>query len=292
MIHRTDMVIVTCATALALGTTLFFSIASPMLKRPKALRAENPTELSSVIPLEEKEAPQESRPWAAPVDQRESAGWIYDLFTPPEIFYDADANRFRVTPPTTAFAATIDADIARIGAGIRLVEVQRPEFPLQLIGFVGSGQDAAGLFQNAASGETFLGRDGMLVRGLNLLVEKFEVSLRPVLVPDSMTTDRLVATASVREQSTGDITNLTTLARSCGREAIAVVATENQSLIKTHLKVGDRIDLDGRSLSVKAVQVSPPTLVLSWQSDGTANEAVRIFHVEGKSLGNLVDSAR
>jgi len=244
MIRRTDLVVVTCAAVFAVSTTVFFSFASSTQKRPKAPRAEPSKNVTSVVPLKEKEPPQERCPWAAPIDQRKSAGWIYDLFTPPEIFYDADANRFTVTPPTTTFSEAIDPAIARIGSGIRLVEVQRPEFPLQLIGFVGKGREAAGLFQNVSSGETFLGRDGMIVRGLNLLVEKFEVGLRPVLVPDSMTTDRPIARASVREQSTGDITILTTLARCCDREAIAVIVTENEDVAPTHLKVGDRIELE------------------------------------------------
>src|SRR4051812_43494420 len=37
--------------------------------------------------------------WSQPVAQSRSRDWIYDAFTPPEIFYNARSKHFTVKPP-------------------------------------------------------------------------------------------------------------------------------------------------------------------------------------------------
>ena len=37
--------------------------------------------------------------WAKPAAQSEGGGWVYEVFTPPVIYYNAAARSFAVTPP-------------------------------------------------------------------------------------------------------------------------------------------------------------------------------------------------
>src|SRR5262245_56034292 len=59
--------------------------------------------------------------WAPPVAQTRGREWIYDTFTPPEIFYNPRSKRFTVKPPS----ALLD-DEGLDQFGIELVAV-RPE---------------------------------------------------------------------------------------------------------------------------------------------------------------------
>src|SRR5262245_28566156 len=89
--------------------------------------------------------------WGAPVAQTRGREWIYDAFTPPEIFYNSRSKQFTVKPPSSL----VEED-ALESFGIELVAVQPEPFRLQLIGYVGGEGSWKGMFQNVASGEVFL----------------------------------------------------------------------------------------------------------------------------------------
>src|SRR3954470_5543521 len=98
--------------------------------------------------------PIKTETWAPPVAQTRGRDWIYDAFTPPEIFYNARSKQFTVKPPSSLQEEESEA------FGLDLIAVRPEPFRLQLIGFAGSGATAKGVFQNVKSTKTDLATAG------------------------------------------------------------------------------------------------------------------------------------
>ena len=57
--------------------------------------------------------------WVSPSAQSKGRDWVYDAFTPPEIFYNARSKRFTVKPPLSGSEDTPEAPF-----GLELVAAQ------------------------------------------------------------------------------------------------------------------------------------------------------------------------
>src|SRR5881394_1530208 len=102
--------------------------------------------------------PVKAETWAAPVAQTRGRDWIYDTFTPPEIFYNSRSKQFTVKPPSG-----LGDEEPTEAFGVELVSVRPEPFRLQLIGFAGEDAGGKGFFQNLLSGEVFLATAGRRV---------------------------------------------------------------------------------------------------------------------------------
>jgi len=109
--------------------------------------------------------------WAAPT----AAGgdeWLFDVFTPPVIYYDVVNHAFSVTPPDTVAG---DASGLENAFGIELVEVKRTPYRIQLVGYVGSEGDYIVTFEDLETGETFLARPGRTIEEHSVALRSFAV---------------------------------------------------------------------------------------------------------------------
>jgi len=131
--------------------------------------------------------------WLAPRAQPRGADWIYDMFTPPEIFYDADTLQFAVSSPS---------DLAVVPGSESGAAPPAP-FRLQLLGYVGGAGRYLGTFENQLTGEVFLARAGQPVRALGLEITDFTVARQPVRLADNLESNQWIATAVVRDEQTG-----------------------------------------------------------------------------------------
>lgn len=192
--------------ALSLGGLAWWTFAGTS-KRPRSD--------SDVMPTGAQPAPADPaatapaappRTWSQPQPQSRGRAWVFELFTPPEIEYNAATREHRVKPsvedlPRVAVAAAT-SDSAPVLLGVR------PEdYPLQLTGFLGEGSQALGIFENRHSGETLLLRAGDRVPELDLEVVTFAVGRTAVVLPESMTVHETRARAVVREPG-GDTRSL------------------------------------------------------------------------------------
>ncbi len=95
--------------------------------------------------------------WKAPNSQSWNPKAIFEVFTPPLIYYHRDANTFSLTPPLSAGAAGE-------GFGMELVGIERELYRIQLGGFaLGPGPDVGGpivLLYNEETGQLLLARRG------------------------------------------------------------------------------------------------------------------------------------
>jgi len=140
--------------------------------------------------------------WDSPAPLARGRDWIYDVFTPPEIFYNSRTRQFAVSAPSVAADDAPEAPF-----GLELVGVRPEPFRLQLIGYVGGEGDARGIFENRRSGEVFLASAGYRAADLALTIKRFSVRSEAVAIPESMAFKQRVASAVVHDLRSGrDIT--------------------------------------------------------------------------------------
>ena len=147
----------------------------------------------------------ENSEWSRPSSQKRGADWVYEMFTPPEIYYDGRSQEFSVKPPLTAGPET--------EAHPEPVVAPMEPFRLQLVGFVGGEGSYLGTFENVATSEHILARTGRTLPDLALTIRDFQVKRVRREPDDSMPTSELIATAIVRDERTGDDVILTNLER-------------------------------------------------------------------------------
>ena len=197
--------------------------------------------------------------WTDPVRSTTAGKWTYDLFTPPEIFYDAVSKRFTVSPPRTTLGANEMASDSREEPLIQLLEVKPTLYRLQLIGYVGTKNGYLGLFENAATHETFLAAAKRDLSELDLDIESFAVELATIALPDGMSTRQPIATAAVRDHLTHKLISLTTVQR-CYVKPRAVVCLDRGT--PQEVCTGDVLNLNGTDYEVGEVQLSPPRVAM------------------------------
>lgn len=199
--------------------------------------------------------------WNAPSAQSRGREWIFDTFTPPEIFYNSKSRQFTVKPPA-AFTEGMEPEEA---FGLELVAVRPEPFRLQLIGYVGQEGNWRGTFQNVASGEVFLARSGAPVAKLGLAIESFDVVAQPVALAPGVNSRQRVATAVVRDDRTGQRTTLTHRERALSGTINALVAAEGQSATR-EVRQGDVFKSGEATYRVERVQLTPPQVELVKES--------------------------
>jgi len=192
--------------------------------------------------------------WNAPAAQSRGRDWIYDTFTPPEIFYNPHSRFFTVKPPMAAADEAAEEPF-----GLELVGVRPEPFRLQLIGYVGEEGRWQGTFENLASGEVFLAVAGHRVPGLALSIRSLDVRSVAVVLPDSMTTRQRVATAVIHDERTGHDLTLTHRERHFTGGLSALVAPPGDAA-PHEVRQGETLTLGGASYRIEKIQLAPPTI--------------------------------
>lgn len=198
--------------------------------------------------------PVKTETWGAPGSQSRGRDWIYDTFTPPEIYYNPRTRQFSVKPPSS-----LGDEETTEAFGLELVAVRPEPFRLQLIGYVGGEGNWRGTFQNALSGEVFLAAGGRRVPNLAVHIKSLDVTRQPVTPPDSMTTRQRVATAVVRDEKSGRDITLTHRERHYTGTVFAFVAEPGQSAAR-EVRIGDSFKIGEATYRIERIETSPPSI--------------------------------
>ena len=207
--------------------------------------------------------------WRAPGAPLRGGEWRYDLFTPPAIFHDENTRRFTVTPRQATTEKTPEAPF-----GWELVGVRREPFRLQLIGHVGEGPEAQGVFENLISGEVFLASAGREVPALSLRIEAFGIAPETVAIPESMATEQRVATATVCEDGSSRRVLLTERARQLAGGVVALVATKGDAAPRA-VRTGDILRIGTAAYRIGEVSADPPRAEIFKTDSSRQKEAER-----------------
>jgi hypothetical protein len=191
--------------------------------------------------------------WAAPVAQSRGRDWIYDTFTPPEIFYNSRSRQFTVKPPSS-----LADDEVQEAFGIELVAVRPEPFRLQLIGYVGGEGTWRGTFQNMVTGEVFLASAGRRIPALGVTIRSFTVRSEVIRIGESTPSRQLVASAIVLDEKAGADVVLTHRERRFTGLLTAFVALPGESATRETRK-GDTFKAGEASYRVAEIQLTPPS---------------------------------
>lgn len=198
--------------------------------------------------------------WAPPGAQSKGRDWVYETFTPPEIFYNARSKHFTVKPPLAG-----GDDAPEEPFGLELVTVRPEPFRLQLIGFIGEGDGARGTFENVMTGEVFLAGAGRRLPNLALVINSLDVRQTPVAIPDSMTTRQRVATAVVRDERAGRDVTLTHRERRFTGGLSAFVAQPGQTAVQ-EVRAGETLKLGDATYRIEKILLAPPSVEVTKES--------------------------
>jgi hypothetical protein len=161
-----------------------------------------------------------------------------------------------------------------------LLAVRPDLFRLQLIGFVGGEGDCRGVFENRDTQETMLATTGERFPKLGLAIDRFEVRRTPVPLPESMTVRRLVATAVVRDERTGESVALTDIAPRTTARLTATIACADESSRTLAVHEGDEITAAGSLYRIDKIQLTPPAIGVSRQSADEPQSDYRTLTLE------------
>jgi hypothetical protein len=258
---RQDGLLVGFALAAAVASAGWFGWQSVSARRvPPAAAAR--TKAAPAVPYQPSgiDAPKvETETWAPPPAQSRGASWVYDVFTPPEIFYDPRTKQFSVTAPTAETEAQpAPAPEAAAPFGLELREVKRAPFRLQLVGYMGGEGNYRGTFQNALTTETFLAGAGRRIPALGLEIAGFDVRRRAVVIAGNPPANRIVAMALVRDELTGETVELNSLERTLTNTPVAVVAAADDPGHPRELRAGEAFKSGAATYKITKIQLAPP----------------------------------
>ena len=191
--------------------------------------------------------------WEKAPAQTSGKEWVYDVFTPPVIYYNPVTLQFTVSAPEFDRPVAITEDTFNL----ELLEVRPQPFRLQLVGYVGRDGDHLASFESVSTGETMTGRPGRRFDSVGVTLRSFE--LRKEAIPAGGTTPVFdtVAVAVVFDEETGQDWVLTdkTKAMLPGPEAVFRIA--GNPIIEYLLKEGAEIRNGTQVYTIEALILSP-----------------------------------
>jgi len=193
--------------------------------------------------------------WPSAPSQSSGKEWVYDVFTPPEIYYDAVTKKFTATPPNHE---PPPPEPPAPPFGVELLQVRQDAFRLQLVGYVGAEGDFRGTFQNMVTGDTVIGRAGKKFPDLGLTIKTFEVKHNRTKSNDNMDIYDTEATAVVVDDKTGEEIPLTNKRRLIKGEPLAVLKA-GDSATPMEYKAGAKFTVGTTTYTVVNVTFEPPS---------------------------------
>lgn len=203
----------------------------------------------------------ETRQWATAPQQTAGENWVFDVFTPPKIYYNQETKRFTVTvpryTPKVIELTPVDDTKPKDLFGLELVKVTQPLFRLQLVGYVGEGPKAKGNFLKVQTDDVVFGTTGKKIPDLNLEIVSFSAERRKVQVEGGTPIVETVALAVVRDTVTGVETKLD--ARNRTPEGVPEVTFKLPDGSVRVAKTGDVFKDGPITFTVGALTLTPPT---------------------------------
>lgn len=282
-----DKIIVGAAFGLALASAAAFGYLA--LRQPSGASVPIARVELANAPYEPKAPdapPIKTETWNNPPAQKRGRDWIYDTFTPPEIFYNTRSRQFTVKPPSSL----VDEE-AQESFGLELIAVRPEPFRLQLIGYVGGEGNWRGTFQNVISGEVFLASAPRTVPGLNLAITSLEVKSQPIRMGESMATMQRVATAVVFDDKAGHAVTLTHRERHFTGTVFAFVSVPGERATR-EVRTGDMFKIDDATFRIGQIQTSPPSVEIEKESPSLAQPDKRVLTPREVETAELPDSDR
>jgi hypothetical protein len=188
--------------------------------------------------------------------------WTFDLFTPPHVVRDAATGQFALFDECEPAADAAD--------DVELLALLPPAVRLQLVGYIGDGDDWRGVFEDLLTGETHLARAGQTVLGFR--IRNVRVQKERELRPDSMPLSQWLAIVDLEDPTSGESLRLTNEApRSTAplRARLRFRATQDvwEQAVGTERVLGVSV------VRLSAVQTDPPAAEIAFGAQNALGAA-------------------
>lgn len=215
--------------------------------------------------------------WRTPAAREGDGDWLFDVFTPPVIYYDLASRAFSVTPPDSGMGGLRDAHAP---FGVELVEVRRTPYRIQLVGYAGSEGDYIATFDDLEAGSTFLARAGRTVESAGILLRSFNVEKVRDESGGGTAVQGTIASAQIRDLRQDRDVTLVQKVRLMNDEPAAVLRVTGDLARQVEAREGATITTADGAFVVGRVAFDPPAAeVTRLESSGKAMEVRRLVPV-------------
>ena len=214
-----------------------------------------------------------SGPWPEPASQLRGREWLYDLFTPPAVYFNPQRPELRA-----ASADPVIANSEETRPDLELLRVRRRPFRVQLIGYAGRPDDLRGIFADSASGETVVARAGDHLAGQRITVRQLALE-RLSDGAEGGSAQEPAAIATVMEDGAGGEIRLHTREPCLAGPPVGIFGSRRVAGLRREAEAGESFVLEGASYCVEQIDVQPPeATVACTPPDGAGPPVRRILH--------------
>lgn len=218
--------------------------------------------------------------WAAPSVQSAGRGWVYELFSPPIIHYNAREHTYTVMDP-------VILGVEKSAFGLELLAVKPELYPLQLVGYVGQKDDyRATLTRSREPGVLFV-RAGHHFADLGLTLTRFAVRKFLVETNETWPVYDIAAFAVFTEDQTGLAVELDSRRPLYTETPLAVVLLSAGGP-PHELHRGDSLADAVATYLIESVQLTPPEVRVVRQIVGFPQAETRLLHPRIDAIASVV----
>jgi hypothetical protein len=217
--------------------------------------------------------------WPKAPAQSQGSGWLYEIFTPPVIYYNTAARSFAVTPPQ------YPTEPGGVVFGLELLAVKLEPYRLQLLGYFGAPGDYLAAFVSPQSPETLLARAGRRFDQLGLTLKSFDVRKVTVESSEPGTVYDVAALAVLQDEQTGAEVVLDSRTRKLTDTPLAVFRLPGAPGKSRELHEGDTFDDEGATYRIERIQLDPPEVVVARTAPGLPVPEMRVLRPPAQLAG-------
>lgn len=197
--------------------------------------------------------------WAPPQSQSRGEDWVFDVFTPPVLYYNPASREFTVTSPETTNLKSKDPWTE---FEIELVEVRQRPYRLQLVGYAGEEGNYMAYFEFLNTNELLLAKSGKMLVEAGVKVLSFEVKQMEVEQEGSMPVFEKVGVARLLDYETNEEVYLTNLETKMFSDLEAKVRSNEDGDVYV-VREGSQVELADSSYVIGALSDSPPEAMVT-----------------------------
>ena len=202
--------------------------------------------------------------WEEAPAQSRGREWLYDVFTPPVIYYNPQTASFTVTPPVTSEPVAVARNDAPYD--IELMGVRQEPYRVQLVGYVGAVDNPIATFEIVDTGETVVGRPGKVFEKQEFTLKSFDLRRITTPVGEGMPVVENVAVAVIVDEKTGREEVLTNRERKMLPRLQATFRINVYPGETRTAREGTTIDANGQVYLITQLSLHPPQAVVSRRS--------------------------
>ncbi|WP_438483621.1 hypothetical protein [Oleiharenicola lentus] len=210
--------------------------------------------------------------WPKAAPQSSGSGWLYEVFTPPVIYYNPLAKSFTVTPPR------FGNEVGDLQFGLELLAVKLEPFRLQLVGYFGLTGDYLAAFVSPQQPETLLAREGKRFEKLGLTLKSFDVKKVVVAHHDAWPVYDIAGLAVLQDEKIGADIVLDSRERKLTDTPIAVLKLLTGDGKPREVREGDTFSDDVTMYRVERIQIEPAEVVIARLTPGLPVPETKVLH--------------